>query len=177
METNNWRGQLPNKRLPSCKNQSVLILKQNPFPCPTHKSDALLGLPRTSLNLRWTQDNCLLDRPSSVPDLILMRQPRKSSNPVWPNGKAYFFRAQQKVNMNVHSIRINQSTSFTQLRSTRPTLDTLLYPKVASMLTYRRKLMQFAQRFPVMLRPCHFQRGTVTWHCHCFVIEHKKQEE
>jgi DNA-binding NtrC family response regulator len=76
METDNWRGQLPNNRVPSYKNQSVLILNQNSFPCPADKCDALLGLLQTSLTVRCTQEECdnrLPDRPSSVPDLILLR--------------------------------------------------------------------------------------------------------
>jgi two-component system, NtrC family, response regulator GlrR len=65
--------------VPSHRNQSVLILNQNSSPCPcaANKCDALLGLLQRSLAINCIQERCdnqlLLHRVSSVPDLILMR--------------------------------------------------------------------------------------------------------
>jgi len=76
METEIWRGRLPNSAVPSYKVQSVLILNQNSAPCLANKCDALTGFLQKSLDVKCIQEQSASRPPDkllSAPDLILLR--------------------------------------------------------------------------------------------------------
>jgi DNA-binding NtrC family response regulator len=78
MEADSWQGRLSNNRVPSYKNQSVLILNQNSAPCAAVKCDSLVPLLQRSLPVKCIQEqsaNRALDSLLSAPDLILLRPP------------------------------------------------------------------------------------------------------
>ena len=76
MEADNRPGQLPDSRVPSHENQSVLILNQNSAPCPVDKCSGLRGLLQRSLPIGCVQEGKENLRPEDlpfIPDLILLR--------------------------------------------------------------------------------------------------------
>ena len=76
MEADNRPGQLPDSRVPSHENQSVLILNQNFAPCAADKCSRLLALLQRSLPIGCVQEGKENLRPEDlpfIPDLILLR--------------------------------------------------------------------------------------------------------
>src|SRR5215475_317006 len=76
MKTDNRPGQLPDSRVPSHENQSVLILNQNSAPCAADKCSGLLALLQRSFPIGCVQEGKENLRPEDlpfIPDLILLR--------------------------------------------------------------------------------------------------------
>jgi len=76
MEADNRPGQLPDSRVPSHENQSVLILNQNSAPCAADKCSGLLALLQRSFPIGCVQEGKENLRPEDlpfIPDLILLR--------------------------------------------------------------------------------------------------------
>src|SRR5215467_8818441 len=76
MEADNRPGQLPDSRVPSHENQSVLILNQNSAPCAADKCSGLLALLQRSFPIGCVQEGKENLRPEDlpfIPDLILVR--------------------------------------------------------------------------------------------------------
>jgi two-component system, NtrC family, response regulator GlrR len=95
MEAEIGRGRLPSSKASLYKDQSVLILNQNAAPCAVAKCDSLSPLLQKALPIKCVQEesaNRDVDRPSSAPDLILVRpsvgeaapQLIKSCKEKWP---------------------------------------------------------------------------------------------
>src|SRR5262245_39266244 len=76
METDNWPRQLRSSPASSYKNQSVLILNQNPTSCAAGQCGDLPGLLQRSIPVgcvREGKENLRPDDLSFIPDLILLR--------------------------------------------------------------------------------------------------------